>query len=95
MKDKKIFSEVEIYGQQYKIKGVGAEKYIEELASYVDKKMREIAENTRTVDTLKVAILTAINITDEFFRLKRKLERTEKAITEKAEKFDQLLRQID
>jgi len=95
MKHKKIFSEAEIYGQHYKITGVAGEKYIEELACYVDKKMREIAEATHTVDTLKLAILTAINITDEFFQLKRKLEKAEKAITEKAEKFEQLLRQID
>jgi len=95
MKNKKNLPEVEIYGQKYKIKGVGGEKYIEDLASYVDKKMREISEHTHTVDTLKVAILAAINISDEFFRLKRKLDKTEKAITEKAEKFDQLLKQID
>ena len=95
MKEKRSCSEVEIYGQKYKIKGVAGESYIEELASYVDKKMRQISENTHTVDTLKVAILAAINIADEFFRLNRKLERTEKVISEKAEKFEQLLKQID
>ena len=65
MKEKIYAAEVEIYGQRYKIKGEGGEKYIEELSSYVDNKMREISEYTPVVDSLKVAILAAINIADE------------------------------
>jgi cell division protein ZapA len=95
MKTKTTSSDVEIYGQRYKIKGVGGEQYIAELSFFVDKKMREISEHTPTVDSLKVAILAAINIADELFKLKRKLERTEKAVAEKTEKFDQLLKEIN
>ena len=57
--------QVEIYGQTYNLRGQGETGYIQDLASFVDRKMRDIAEATATVDSLKVAILTALNIADE------------------------------
>jgi len=58
---------VTIYGQTYHLRGNGNPTYLEELASIVDTKMREIAEATATADTLKVAILASLNIADEYF----------------------------
>src|SRR3990172_8006552 len=57
--------QVEIYGQSYNLRGEGASGYIQDLASYVDRKMREVSDATATVDSLKVAILAALNIADE------------------------------
>lgn len=57
--------QVEIYGQSYNLRGDGEAGYIQDLASYVDRKMREVSEATSTVDSLKVAILAALNIADE------------------------------
>ncbi len=57
--------QVEIYGQSYNLRGEGESGYIQDLASYVDRKMREVSEATATVDSLKVAILAALNIADE------------------------------
>ena len=57
--------QVEIYGQSYNLRGEGDSAYLQELAAYVDKRMREVAEATATVDSLKVAILAALNIADE------------------------------
>ena len=45
-------------------------KYIEELARYVDSKMQTIAETTGTIDSLKVAILAALNIAHELLEQK-------------------------
>lgn len=56
---------VEIYDQTYNLRGVEDEEYIRELAAYVDAKMREISEATHTVDSLRVAVLTALHIADE------------------------------
>ena len=58
---------VTIYGQTYHLRGNGDPTYLEELASIVDAKMREVAEATATADTLKVAILASLNIADEYF----------------------------
>ena len=57
--------QVEIYGQSYSLRGEGEVSYMQGLASYVDSKMREVADATATVDSLKVAILAALNIADE------------------------------
>jgi cell division protein ZapA len=57
--------QVEIYNQTYSIRSDGDNSYILGLAEYVDKKMREIASGTMTVDSLKVAILASLHIADE------------------------------
>ncbi len=65
---------VEIYNQTYNIRSDGDTDYIEQLASFVDGRMRDISSGTLTVDSLKVAILAALHIADEFHRLKNDQE---------------------
>jgi len=55
---------VEIYDQVYNLRGTDAE-YISKLAEYVDTKMRTVAEQTATIDSLRLAVLAALNIADE------------------------------
>jgi cell division protein ZapA len=64
---------VEIYDQSYHLRGTDPE-YIQDLAEYVDTKMRLISQQASTVDSLKVAVLAALNIADEYHMLKRKYE---------------------
>jgi cell division protein ZapA len=64
---------VEIYDQTYQLRGSDAE-YIGELAGYVDNKMRLISQQASTVDSLRVAVLAALNIADEYLILKRKYD---------------------
>jgi len=59
---------VEIFGTEYPIKGDVDSGYIEKVARYVDKKMREVAEDHSLVSPSKVAILAAMYITDELFQ---------------------------
>ncbi|MFQ5706172.1 MAG: cell division protein ZapA [bacterium] len=61
---------INIYGTEYPIKGDAEtnREYIQKVAEYVDQKMREIDQNTQSKSSLKVAILAALNITDELFR---------------------------
>jgi cell division protein ZapA len=63
--------QVEIFGQSYNLRGEGDSSYLQELAGYVDRRMREVADATGTVDSLKVAILAALNIADESRRDRR------------------------
>jgi len=60
--------QVEIYNQTYSIRSDGDNSYILGLADFVDRKMREIASGTLTVDSLKVAILASLHIADELHR---------------------------
>jgi cell division protein ZapA len=64
---------VEIFDQAYNLRGSDAE-YILKLAEYVDRKMRAVAEATNTIDTVRLAVLAALNIADEHHLLLRKVE---------------------
>jgi len=57
---------VEIFDQAYNLRGSDPE-YILKLAEYVDSKMRAVAEATNTIDTVRLAVLAALNIADELF----------------------------
>jgi len=56
---------VEIFDQVYNLRGTDA-AYILQLAEYVDSKMRAVASQTTTVDTIRLAVLAALNIADEY-----------------------------
>jgi cell division protein ZapA len=71
--------QVEIFGQLYTIKGKEDPAYIRELAAFIDAKMREIQRGTGTVDPHRVAILTALTITDELYRVREQYGSLEKA----------------
>lgn len=60
---------VEIHGQRYPIKSALDAAYIADLAAYVDEKMRLALKECPSGDTLKVAVLAALNIADEYFRV--------------------------
>lgn len=59
---------VEIYDQPYHLRGENP-AYIERLATLVDAKMRAVAAQGTTVDSLRVAVLAALNIADELMTL--------------------------
>jgi cell division protein ZapA len=65
---------VDIYGQQYRMVGKASSTHLHSVANYVDEKMRHIAGGNPRLDTAKLAVLAAINITDEYFRLKEEYE---------------------
>ena len=62
---------VDIYDQTYHLNGNDRE-YIERLAATVDAKMRAVASQGRTVDSLRVAVLAALNLADELARLEER-----------------------
>jgi len=61
---------VEIFDQVYNLRGSDPD-YILKLAEYVDSKMRAVAEATNTIDTVRLAVLAALNIADEYHLVKR------------------------
>ena len=60
---------VNIFGKVYTIRGETDSEYIYELASYVDEKMRKMSENLGEKNVSQIAILSALNIADEYFQL--------------------------
>lgn len=84
---------VEIYDQTYHLRGSDAE-YISQLAEYVDAKMRLISQQAATVDSLRVAVLTALNIADEFHMLKRKYDEVASGYSARAEHLAEALDEV-
>ena len=62
---------VEILGQRYPIRSSLDTSYVTELAAYVDQKMQVAGERIAGGDSLRVAVLAALNIADEYFRLRQ------------------------
>lgn len=67
---------VRIYGHDYSFAGVESEEYIQRVCYNVDKKMRDFREMDAKLNENKLAILTAVNISDELFKNKALLEET-------------------
>jgi cell division protein ZapA len=76
---------IDIYDQSYNVNAEQNIEYVTELAAYVDLKMREVAEATRTVDSLKVAVLAALNIADELFAVRERQQQIEGPLRKRVE----------
>ena len=83
---------VEINGQRYPIRSSLDQEYVTRLAAYVDEKMRAAADSTPTGDSLRLAVLAALNVADELFRCR---DVTDARDGELAERAGELERQID
>jgi cell division protein ZapA len=84
---------VEIFDQVYNLRGSDAD-YIIKLADYVDGKMRAVSEQTSTVDSVRLAVLAALNIADEYHLLKRSLETAKPEVRQRASKLSNALDEI-
>ena len=83
--------EVKILGQSYSIKTEEDEAYIKALAEYVDAKLKEIFSVAPNVNHVKAAIMAAIGIADELFKLRIEHEYLDKMIDEKTKILSKLL----
>ncbi len=66
--DNERYVEIRVFGQTYTVKTDEEEDYVREVARYVNEKMEDVLKRTRSVSTLNVAILTALNIADDLLR---------------------------
>jgi cell division protein ZapA len=82
---------VEIYGQTYNLRGDGDSSYLTDLAAFVDRKMREVSDHTATVDSLRVAILAALNIADEHFQLRTAEEENHRIVSDRLGRLVEIL----
>ncbi|MCA0147366.1 MULTISPECIES: cell division protein ZapA [Rossellomorea] len=71
---------VDIYGQQYTIVGTESTSQIRYVCSKVDDKMREINSMNPSLDTSRLAVLTAVNAVNDYLKLQEKFEELEREI---------------
>jgi cell division protein ZapA len=74
MADKDNMVRVEIFGQAYAVRGGDDPGYVEKLAAYVDEQMKEVSRTSGAVDSLRIAVLAALNIADERFHLREEIQ---------------------
>ena len=85
---------VDIHGQRYPIRSGLDPEYVARLATYVDEKMRAAAESTPTGDSLRLAVLAALNIADELFRCRDTTRARDGQLAARAEELERLLDRV-
>ena len=84
---------VEVHGQKYPIRTHLDPQYVEDLAHFVEARMALAAKSSPSSDTVGLAILAALNITDEFFRTKSALRDSSGNLTARAEAIEKIVDQ--
>lgn len=77
---------VNIYNEEYVVRGNENPEYIQMLGSYVDRRMRMIGQRNHNLSTAKVAVLTALNLADELNKLQEDYDQLVKALEEEKRK---------
>ena len=92
MADAKVVH-VEVYGQKYPIKTELDPRYVEQLATFVESRMELAAKTSPSSDAVGLAVLAALNITDEFFRTRSTLLNSSGNLAAKAEAIEKIVDQ--
>ncbi|MDE5052295.1 cell division protein ZapA [Niallia taxi] len=72
---------VKIYGTEYVIVGQETSNHVRLVASIVDEKRREIKGKNSSLDLNKLAVLTAVNIVNDYIKLLDRVEELENELT--------------
>jgi cell division protein ZapA (FtsZ GTPase activity inhibitor) len=75
---------VKIYDREYSFRTSGDPERLKELCANLDRRMREIAESSGAVDTLKLAVLVALNLQDDLQRLRDELKKLDDSISRRS-----------
>lgn len=65
---------VDIFNRSYTIIGEEDEQHLNRVASLVNEKMKEISEMNRSLDTSRLAVLTAVNTMNDYLKLQKEYE---------------------
>ena len=76
---------VQIAGARYALKTEEDDRWVKQVAAFVDSKMRDVQKHTRTVVTQAVAVLTALQIAEDLFNERRETGDLRKKIREKSQ----------
>ncbi len=79
---------VNIYGKGYTVVGRENSHHVKLIASLVDEKMREIHDVNKSLDTSRLAVLTAVNTMNDYIKLKQEYEELQQSIKQKEDKKD-------
>ncbi|HLA51034.1 MAG TPA: cell division protein ZapA [Thermodesulfobacteriota bacterium] len=69
--------EVNILEQKLLVKSEDGEEHVKMVVDYLNSKIEEVKKNSKAVSTLNVALLAAMNITDDYFEAKERVVKLE------------------
>ena len=84
---------VEVHGQRYPIRTTLDPSYVQDLAAYVDRRMDLAADAAPSTDTLGLAVLTALNIADELFRIRNEHDGKAGSVSARAAALERIVDQ--
>ncbi|HEX8031665.1 MAG TPA: cell division protein ZapA [Vicinamibacterales bacterium] len=85
--------QIEVHGQQYPIRTELDAGYVQELADFVEARMALAARSSPSSDAVGLAILTALNITDEYFRTRTALTNSSGNLAARTEALEKIVDQ--
>jgi cell division protein ZapA len=86
---------VEILGREYTLKSDEGEERVRRIAEYLNEKLKKISENTKTLSTLNLAILAAMDITNEYFQVLDGQDDLSRKVKKIEQKTGRLIEMID
>lgn len=84
---------VRIHGRTYQLRVKDDPQYVENLVKIVNDKMSEVEATTQTVDSIRVAVLTALNLADQQSKQQTRLEARIRELEDEQQRLHQLLDQ--
>jgi cell division protein ZapA len=91
MAEKPNLVHVEIFGQTYAVRAGGEPGFVEELAAQVDAQMREVSKQSGAVDTVRIAVLAALNIAAELKDARARIDQADDKVRLRAEMLARVL----
>jgi cell division protein ZapA len=93
--DPKNVVQVEIFGNNYTIRGEADQDYIMGVAAYVDRKMREVTDKLPVASLSKVAILASLNIADELFKERSRNQESAESVRTRTDRIRAALDRLE
>jgi len=84
--DDKTRIQVEIYNQTYTIVGEESAAHVRLVCGLVDQKMRDLKDNNQHLDTSRLAVLTAVNVMNDYLKLQEDYAKLQRTVEEKEDK---------
>ena len=82
---------VEIQGQRYPVRSDLDAAYVADLAGYVDRKMALASRESTVADSMRIAVIAALNIADELFRARDEAKGGHSALLDRAAELERIL----
>jgi cell division protein ZapA len=82
---------VQVLGQEFSVLSDSGDDHVARVVQYVNDKVAEIDSNAKPINTLTVAILAALNIADEYFKMKGNSEDVSLQLEDRSGKLIRLI----